>query len=251
MKNTNKKILLIAIILSLVTTYISYLYINKTEKKSDKSQEITIIIASRDIPPRTKITQEMISEINIPKDNHIINSVQNREEILGKYSKGLILSGEVIPKARLIEDKDRDLVLRIPDKKRAISISVNKSSGVSDLIKVGDYVDIIVSLDEFTVDNQNTSITYPQIAKLLLQKIQVLAIDKELNRPEGQRIETPERYNITLAVSPEEAEKLTLAEDMGRLKLTLRPQKDDKILDTQGIIREELAPPKGAKTISN
>ncbi len=250
MKNTNRKILIIAIILSLITSYLSYIYLSRSETTSNKLEEVTILVASMDIPPRTKITSEMISEVKVPKDNYIINSVQHREEILGKYSKGLIISGEVIPMERLIQEKDRDLALRIPDNKRAVSISVSKTSGVSDLIKVGDFVDVFLTIDELTVEGQNTSTIYPQITKLFLQRAEVLAVDTELNRPEGQRLDSPERYNMTLAVSVNEAEKLTLGEEAGRLKLVLRPQNDNKTFDTPGVIRDDLVPTKGAITIS-
>jgi len=250
MKSKGKKVLVIAIVLSLVTTYLAYIYLTRLEDASSNTEYINIIVATRDIPPRTVIEEDMIREIRVPKDNYIINAIQNKEEILGKYSKALIVEGEVIPRARLIEEKEKDLALRIPKNKVATSISVNEISGVADLLKPGDYVDIFITLDEISIDNGNTSTIYPKISKLLLQNIEILAVEKELNRSEGQRLESPANYSLTLAVSIGDAEKLALAEDMGRIKLALRPQGDKNNYNTPGAIREDLVPAKGVRTIT-
>lgn len=248
MEGLNKKIIFVAIILALITTFVGYRYINSVQSSSTKAvEDKKIIVAAVDIPARTKINADMITEIKVPADSYLINALQSKDQIIGMYTKDKILEGEVIPKERLIEDDKKELSLRIPEGKRAVTVFADKIIGVADLIKPGDYVDVFVTLDEKTIDNGDgrTKTIYPQITKVILQKIQVLAISKEMNRTENTRSETPERYSVTLALTLEESEKIILAEDMGRLRLALRPLEEDKTYNTNGSIRNDISTEKG------
>lgn len=232
--NSNKKIIILAVILSIITTYLIFNYINKSQGTVKKEEFIEIYVASKNIDANTEIIANMIKKIKVNKESYMTNSIQNINEIVGKYAKDNIYIGEVIPKGRLLNNDEKDLALRIPDGYRAMSILVNEAIAVSDLLKSGDYVDVYVTADE------NKEKNLPHITKLLLENKLVLAIGKELNRIKGLRVETPQRYTLTLAVTVEEGEKLTLAEDMGRLKLVLRPDKAKDKHKTDGTIRKDL-----------
>ena len=170
---------------------------------------------------------------------------QNGKSIIGMFTKEEILEGELIPRERLMEENTEDLSLRIEEGKRAVSISSNEISGVGDLIIAGDYVDVYVTVDEYTVDKKTTRSIYPHITKLLLQNIKVLAISKEMSKGDEKRIETPSKYSVTLAVDSSEGEKLIQAEDLGRIKLALRPLIDQSTYDTPGAIRSDIVPDRG------
>ncbi|MTI70605.1 MAG: Flp pilus assembly protein CpaB [Firmicutes bacterium] len=245
MNKFNKKILLVAIILSVITAYLSLSYIKGIKNANKKEEYINIVVAKQDILPRYKITAEMLEEIKVLKESHIVNSIQDESKIIGKYSKGKILKGEVIPKDRLIEEKDKDLSLRIPKGKRAISVAIDEISGVADLIKPGDFVDVYVTVDKKDFKSGGIKMAYPPITKLLLQDKLVLSVSKDMIRKEEERKEVPMKYPVTLAVTPLEGEKLVHGEDIGRLKLALRPIREKGTHKTFGTIRENIVPPKG------
>lgn len=250
MKGFNMKLLLVSFILAIVTTYLGYSYLKQIEEASiEKPKYIKIIVATSDIPERTEINASMIEEIEVNETSYLLNSIQKKDEIIGKFTKEKILKGELIPKERLMEENAEDLSLRIPEGKRAVSVSINEMSGVGDLIKSGDYVDVYVTVDEYIIDRKTSKTIYPQITKLLLQDIQVLAVSKEMNRVDEQRIEIPVAYAVTLAVNSNQGEKLVHGEDSGRLKLALRPLTDRNIYDTPGTIRFDIVPDKGELTI--
>ena len=139
---------------------------------------------------------------------------------------------------KLINKGEEDLSLRIDEDHRAVSINVTGDSGVSDLIKPGDFVDIIVYLDE---KKDGDKIIRPELSKIILQNIRLLAIDKELKREEGvTNEEIPARFLVTLSVSIKELEKIVLAENTGILKLALRPLGSVTIDETKGTTSEEL-----------
>lgn len=249
MKSFNVKLLLVSLILALITTYVGYSYLKRIEEASVKKPKyIKILVAAEDIPKRTKIEPSMIKEIEVIQESYLLSSIQNKDEIIGMFTKEIILAGEPIPAERLIEENKEDLSLRIPVGKRGISISADEMGGVGDLIKPGDSVDVYVTFDEYVLDGKNTKTLYKQMTKLLLQNIQVLAISKEMERTDDQRLDTPVLYSITLAVNTEEGERLIFGEDSGKIKLALRPLNDKNIYDTSGIIRHDLTPEKGRLT---
>lgn len=245
MKNLNKKLLILALIFSTLTTYLVFSYIKGANKVNSEPEYIKIVVASRDIMPREKITSNMIKEIKVLKESHIINSIQDKNKIIGMYTKERIMKGEVIPQERLFKEGEEYLSFRIPKDRRAVSIAVDEMKGVADLIKPGDYVDVYVTVTEKKIENKYNNVVYPEMTKLLLQNILVLAIGKEQFAKDEDRKEIPDRYSVTLAVSATDAEKLILGEEIGVLKLALRPLKDIKINDTPGAIRNDLVPEKG------
>ena len=237
MKNTGKRLIIISFMLAVVSSVAIFLYLKPLKTPNTIAKEKTILVATETILPRTLIEKKMVKEINVPDNAIFENYIVDSTNIVGKYSKETILKDEGFHKNKLTSDINSELILKIGDNNRAISINVNGSTGVSDLIKQGDFVDIIVSLPE-KKDGQKT--VSPDLSRILLQNIQVLAVDKALFREDADRVEVPINYLVTLSVSIVDIEKLTLAEDIGKLKLVLRPLKADSIQKSEGATLEEL-----------
>lgn len=179
----------------------------------------------------------MLKEIKVPDNAIFRDYIVDTSNIVGKYTKEIILKDEGFHKDKLINELDNELSLKIEGNNRAISINVNGSTGVSDLIKQGDFVDVILYLSE---KRDGQKIVRPDLSKILLQNIQVLAVDKALYRNREQRAEVPTNYLVTLSVPIFDIEKLVLAEDIGQLKLALRPLEPDYIHKTEGAVWQEL-----------
>ncbi|NLB53233.1 MAG: hypothetical protein GX808_09930, partial [Syntrophomonadaceae bacterium] len=65
----------------------------------------------------------------------------------------------------------------------------------------------------------------------LLQNIEVLAVGTQLTKKEGAQ----ETANITLAVDPDQAQRIMLAESEGEMKVTLRSSEDEQIVNNRKI----------------
>jgi pilus assembly protein CpaB len=237
MKITGKRLILISFILAVVSSLVIFMYLRPLKTTDIAVVEKTILVASETIPERTIIDKKMIKEIQVPESEIFNNYIVDSSNIVGKYTKDVILKDEGFNKDKLINSLDNELSLKIEGNNRGVSINVNGSTGVSDLIKQGDFVDIIVFLSE---KKDGEKIVRPDLSTVLLQNIQVLAIDKNLTRDGEKRIEVPSGYLVTLSVPIFDIEKLTLAEDIGKLKLVLRPLKPDYIHKTEGATWEQL-----------
>ncbi|MGH4119667.1 Flp pilus assembly protein CpaB [Clostridium sp.] len=237
MKNTGKRMILISFILAVVSIVVIFIYLKPLKTTNIAGVEKTILVAAVTISERTLIDKKMIKEIQVPDNEIFKDYILQSSNIVGKYTKDVILKDEGFHKDKLINSLDNELSLKIEGNNRGISINVNGSTGVSDLIKQGDFVDVLVFLEE-KKDGQKT--IRPDLSTILLQNIQVLAIDKALSRDVEKRVEVPANYLVTLSVPIFDIEKLALAEDIGKLKLVLRPLKPDYIHKTEGATWEQL-----------
>jgi len=106
------------------------------------------------------------------------------------------------------------LSARISEGFRAAAIRVDDVTGVAGFIVPGDYVDVIYTHDPETRRNGNEL-----IADVLLQNIKVLGIDQNQNESSSA---ADLARTVTVEVKNEDAQRLHLALDTGKLSLTLR-----------------------------
>ena len=114
---------------------------------------------------------------------------------------------------------------------RAISIGINQKISVAYQVRPGDFVDVIVSYEQATVARESTS-------AIMLQGILVLAVGSEMKAGAAAPV-TAE--TITLAVKPDQAERLVWAEDYGKIRLVLRPVSDSQNVYTPGATAHSVA----------
>ena len=109
-----------------------------------------------------------------------------------------------------------------------MTVKVDDVVGVSGFIMPGSFVDIVVVV---TPLSQAGAANGP-ISKIVLQNIKVLASGAKIDSPENQR-QPSEVRAVTVQVTPEQAEKLVLAANEGKLQLVMRNYSDQE--DTQSI----------------
>ena len=118
--------------------------------------------------------------------------------------------------------------------KRAMTVRVNDVVGVAGFALPGNFVDILVNMEGSGGDNGGRTAA---ISKIVLERILVLAIDKEANRDDTK----PRVVNaVTLELTPEQVEKLDLARSIGSLSLVLRTPVDPQPATTGGATRESV-----------
>lgn len=244
MKSTAQKLIVISFILALFAAVSAYLFLQSFKAPKEVNKKINVLVATETIPPRTFIDKKMIKEIQVSEDSILANYIEDASKIVGKYTKETVFKDEGFYADRLLDKDSNELSLKIDSNHRAISISVSGDTGVSDLLKPGDSVDVITFIAEKKDGNK---IINPNIAKTILQNIEILAVDKQLNREEKtntkeiDKEKTLTNFLVTLSIPTSDIEKLVLGQSIGSIKLALRPLKDDNnTSSTNGATLEEL-----------
>ncbi|CQR72791.1 Flp pilus assembly protein CpaB [Sporomusa ovata] len=223
LKYSNKGLLVIAVVLSMLTTGLVYSYLKKTSGNLP-TDTAAVVVAKMDIGAKTRITPEMVQVTKVPSAYLQPGVVQESKEVIGMLSREPIIAGEQITARRLLgEGKAAGFTGLIPVDKRAITIGVNEVTGVAGFVKAGDYVDVVVTFEKSTVGDN--------VSHMMLQNVLVLAANREIeggavetnNTTSKDKKEVIKTATVTLAVTPDEAAKLTLSEDKGKVRLTLRP----------------------------
>jgi pilus assembly protein CpaB len=239
-KNIGQRLILISFIIALIAAAATFTYLRSIKSTEVVSKKVTILVASDTIPPRTLIDKKMVTELQV-EDNLIFQEyIKNPADIIGKYSKETISKNEGFQVNKLLaENSGEELTLKVDKSHRAISISVSGDQGVSGLLKPGDFVDMVVYLTEKKDDKK---VIIPEMAKIIMQNIEVLAVNKQLERED--KIEEAKQnitsFLVTLAVPMDKVEKVVLAENIGTIKLALRPLKNAETTATQGITSDKL-----------
>jgi pilus assembly protein CpaB len=120
-------------------------------------------------------------------------------------------------------EERKDLSQLIVPGFRAVTVRVSRNGSGIGLVRPGDYVDVVVVLGPMSAPESKSSI-------VLLQKILVLAAgnDTSQNRDE-KKPNLSDEESITLSITLEEAQLLSLAEDKGKLTIAVRPPSDSQI----------------------
>ena len=149
-----------------------------------------------------------------------------------RYTAVTVLPEDIITPVRLMdEDTIPNLARAIPAGKRAVSIAVSKASSVGGFIQQGDFVDVIAT---FRPRNGET------ITKIVLQDIQVLAMGNTYEFEGAIATMTPaiaasKAELITLALTPEDLEKLMYLDAGTTFRLVLKnPTDKDNVVQTKG-----------------
>jgi pilus assembly protein CpaB len=146
------------------------------------------------------------------------------EETVGATVRSPFLAGEPIRAQKLVRPESGFMAAILPAGMRAVAI-VTDSRGTNSaggFILPNDRVDVIRTFrDEAASKNAGTDV---QLSQTVLRDIRVLAVGQLIQEKNGTNVVTGE--TATLALTPRQAEIITLAQKIGALSLSLRSLAD-------------------------
>ena len=241
MKNRLRFAMLIAISFGLLAAYgiFSFLRQQRLESERFRSSLQDVVVTTKDVPSGTTLTSDMVKTTSYLRSSIPPGAFSSLQQVTGKIAKTTLTAGEPILPSRL-GDKAGLTVLLTPGH-RAIAVRVNEIIGVSGFIVPNDRVDVIALVAPPSATNEAAK----QISKIVLQNKRVLSVAQTVNEPKDGKPQVAS--SITLELTPEEAEKLSLASIEGQIVLALRSAQDENIVRTEGSTTRDLlnlaAPP--------
>ena len=193
-------------------------YRNLQSRNGNTDAGADVIVAANDLQVGARVEERDIRIIRIPSADLPPGAPRKRSEVIGHGVIVPISKGEFILPNRLAgENAGSGLPSLIPPGMRAVSVRVNEVVSVAGFVTPGTRVDVLLTGAPGTGEQQTTTV---------LQNVAVLASGHTL-----ERSSTGEAQNtavITLLVTPDDAERLTLASSEGKIQLALRNPLDTK-----------------------
>ena len=246
MQNRLKIALIVAVFFGLIAAYGIYNFLSQQRAAAEALKTATdnIVVAGKDIPPGSTINDAMVKDGTVktvawPKASVPVGSFSSTEKVMGKTNRVKVFAGEPLLESRLAGE-GAGLTVRLEPGKRAMAVRVDEIIGVSGFLVPDDRVDVIIT----TAPAGGQA---DRVSKIVLQNMRVLSVAQNVEQKDGGKPQLAR--SITLEVTPEESEKLSLASQEGQVILALRAIGDDSVAQTRGSNKRDLlaisAPAKG------
>jgi pilus assembly protein CpaB len=216
----------LSLLLALIVSMVFFQLVSakgSTEEKPIATRDI--VLAVNALPLGVTIKPEDIKVAKIPEAQFPKGGFTKLEEVVDRPVVSNILAEEAVLEGRLAaRGSGMGLAPIIPVGMRAVAVRVSDVAGVAGFVLPGLRVDVLVT--------GRPPGTEGTVTTTCLQNILVLSAGQTIQADaNGKAIQSP---TVTLLVSPEQAEILTLAGNEGRVQLVLRNSGDQQIHKTPG-----------------
>jgi pilus assembly protein CpaB len=228
MRNRFFAVLAIAILAGGGLAYATYNFMQNQPVKTVTTPTQPVVVAAADLSLGAELKKEDLRVISFPAGQAPDGAFSQPQDIVGRGLIVPLVKNEIILPAKLAsKEAGVGLPPVIPEGMRAVSVRVNEVVGVAGYVLPGNRVDVVATA---TATNQPGD----TISKVVLANVQVLTSgtrmeqDQEKGKPMQVTV-------VTLLVTPEQAERLALASNEGKIQLALRNPLDQGAPMTPGV----------------
>jgi pilus assembly protein CpaB len=213
----NRIILFVAILMGGIAAFLARNWMESHSRALAASDALgTIVVAAEPLGFGAEVNANSVTEIPWVAGALPEGAFVGKDELL-KDGRRVVLAplgrGEPILRSKVTGPGQRALLSSLLDEgKRAVTLRVDDVRGVAGFILPGDFVDVVLIAEDGPPRRENYS-------DILLQHVKVLAVDQLAS----ERQEQPTVAKaVTVEVTPEQAQKVLLATNIGKLSLILR-----------------------------
>ena len=228
----------------------------KPAANSAVEAEVEVLVATRALPAMKVVESSAVAAKKVPRSAAPAKALTSSVQVVGKVLIVAVVEGEAFTESNFTRDGSGvNLAASLPPGKRAVSVTLNDSTGMVGLLYAGSVVDVMVSVSAQpggAGQGQGESIT-----RTLLQGVQVLAIGQESVASERAVVTKGvggtgvggvgaggkgDQRMVTLMVDQRQAQELQLASQRGTLSLSMRnpldqdraPMRSTRLVDLSG-----------------
>jgi pilus assembly protein CpaB len=227
----------IALAVAIGTTAFTYRWVKQertvvSTEVVEKVESVPVVVAVTDLNWGTQLERKMIKVAPFFRESLPIGYATDPDTLVGRVMIMPVRENEPILESKLAPASvaSGGVSAVVKPGRRALAVKGDKVIGLAGLIRPGNRVDVLVTLDDPHGNPDKTK------TKLVLENILVLATGSEMDRRgEGEKGEDTAPFDVyTLEVTPEEGEKLALAAAEGKLQFALRNATDADSVRTVG-----------------
>lgn len=244
-RNRTMLVLLVAVGLAALATYGVFRTIKSIPVREVEVATKYVVVAAQNLPLGTRLTKDQVKVVGWPAATPVEGSFETAEAIVGRGLVQPVAANEPLTETKLAPiEAGAGLSPSIPPGMRALSVKVNDVIGVAGFTVPGARVDVVVVLK----DRENS------MARVVVSNLQVLTAGTKYDIEQAKDGKPMPSNVVTLLVSPDDAERISLAQTEGSITLVLRNPLDVTPTETRGVRMAALmgapAPPPVVKAVS-
>jgi pilus assembly protein CpaB len=231
----------VAIILGVVAVFLANSYLSGRERQLAASPEgmVRVAVATAPLAYGTDITPDKVKFVQYPQASLPPGTFKSMAELLPEGKRRVVLRPIQVNQPLMAADlsgegQNASIAALLPDGMRAATVSINDVSGVAGFVKPNDTVDVLITRQPIGGDGAAQG---QQVTDVLLQNIRVIAMDQAAasnGQPAVSR-------TATLELTPIDAQKIALGQQLGQLSLVLRkPGEEQNIPNVQTVSLDDL-----------
>ena len=223
----------VSLVIAFVGSYFIYTWIQKQQAPQQvvqvQAEAVPVVVAVSDLPWGTQLKPEMLTTKPFLKQSLPAGYFSGPNEINDRVVVAPLKANDPVTEHKLapVSIKTGGVSAVLEKGKRAIAVKGDKVIGIAGFINPGNKVDVLVTVEDPQKKEEKEK------TKTILENIMVLATGTQIQKNEKGEPSPVDVY--TLAVTPEEAETLSLGANQGKLQLALRSVTDTETVLTSGV----------------
>lgn len=223
MRMTRRLAVTIAVACGLLAAVLTWAYLRGLQKSQAPpvTLQVQVVTPLATIQAGTVIKAEMLRVQEIPEDQKPPGAVQQVQRIVGDVAAEDLPAAEPIKLTQMASQRGGvELSFVVPPRMRAVTVALDPIIGVAGFLQPGDHVDVLAT---FQLNDTIITRTVLQNVELLALGEQTIVSKERAAEKEGE--EEPKAQtqpNATLAVTPQDAQKLIISDTTGTIRLALR-----------------------------
>jgi pilus assembly protein CpaB len=230
----------VAVILGLVAVLLANTYLTGREKQMASSPQgmVRVAVASLPLAYGQEITPDKVKFVAYPAASLPPGTYKSMAELLPMGKRRVALRPVLVNQPLLAADlsgegQNASIAALLPDGMRAATVRINDVSGVAGFVKPNDSVDVLITRQPIGEGREGG-----QVTDVRLHTIRVIAMDQDAVGADGKPNVS---RTTTLEVTPVDAQKLALGQQLGSLSLVLRkPGEEQNIPQVETVSLNDL-----------
>jgi pilus assembly protein CpaB len=226
-------VLVFATIVGLIASFLVYQVVRQMALAGAPEGTEPVVVAAVNMSMAESVTSQHVRLVQWPKSNIPTGAVRTLANAEGRVVRSAIMAGEPLLESRLAPElagKGGVMPMLVPEGQRGVSIKVDEAIRESGFILPNSRVDVLVSMTKPGSTNE-------RIAKVILQDVPILAAGQTVEMRDNKPITVT---TVTLALTPEQTERLAVAQSEGRITLATRNLRDNEVVRTSGATQATL-----------
>lgn len=225
--------LIVVLAFASVVGLVASFFVHRVVTQVTRQPHEQIVVAAVNMELAEAVTKRHVKLVRWPQASVPAGAIRSLADAEGRVARSSIIAGEPLLEAKLapqLAGVGGIMPMLIPDGQRGVTIKVDDAIKESGFVLPNSRVDVLFSQNKPAGQGLRT-------AKVVLQDVPVLAAGKAVELRDNKPVSVT---TVTLSLTPEQAERLALAQVEGKLMLATRNLSDRRFVSTPGITLAKL-----------